>query len=223
MLSASTRVITKEELGHELKKVAASFKRGLNENAVRSLIEEEAERKNALLTEYFGVPASGCQYVLNVYAKDWAHSRQLYALLKEMGYDYLKTYTPLVCDGNGGSMPEPDPQKKFTVQAMDSSSQFVLKGKEFFDVLKRHVLLGTEEHAIYVYADGVAGKASISFSTEVEAYLCMLACEKASQLLGKHKSQLKGNLIGSQVKQEALDVWTVQVVFDWKLLQRQFE
>ncbi|MCG9576669.1 hypothetical protein L1D14_10510 [Vibrio tubiashii] len=211
-----TRVTLIADLEQYLQKFNVHISEEMSDEEAMTAFKEEKAAKDAALTELFGVDARGCSSVLTLYADSWEHSRELYSNLFAMGYKNIRTYVPLVCDGTGGSCPDPNPKHQFAVEAYSTHLYVHSKlSKQLLKIVEQ--LPGSQlwEYATKVRVDAYDRLVSISFNSmeRADSYLKLLTLE-VEKLIEVAEARAMASPLRTKdlsVKEEFLDVFTVNM------------
>ncbi|OEE35320.1 hypothetical protein A1QO_00745 [Vibrio genomosp. F10 str. ZF-129] len=195
---------------------------GTSDEKLTNLIQENQSKKAQFLSELFSCPASGDGYIVTLYASSNEHATKNKQSLLDMGYKNIRTYIPLVCDGNNGSKPDPRLDRKFATEAHCSVEVTCLKGDKLLEALK-FLTEDFIEYATAIYACGLEGIATFSFDNIEKANL-LAALVSLTKERTKDAPSFKAHGIkfeAPKVKQTSLDVWQTTIKVNFPLNKTQ--
>ncbi len=162
-------ISSKEILIETIRKASPALERGLSEQQVDEYFKAERVIEENIIREVFKTAGHGSGVDITLYATSDEHRIALKGKLKSMGYINMRSFVPLVDDGNGGSKPDPRPNRKFAIHAFNTHIFAHTKLAEKLLAITDNMLGDLVEYAIYKSAYTYPPTVQYGFETREQA------------------------------------------------------
>ncbi|MEZ8959603.1 hypothetical protein AB6E94_19485 [Vibrio lentus] len=158
-----------------LSNIAPEIPTDISEDECEQLIKSTDEIHAIELKKLFGwEEASGSGYGLHVYAESEAHRDAIYFEMEKLGYKNIRTYVPLVDNGAGGTMPDPNPKHAWSV---DAHSNYIFayseSSQKLLNIIDKYMKPCDEEFIKTKSCDANTGQLEYTFKTKERADLAL--------------------------------------------------